>query len=1122
MWGIAWGTVCLLLLTPGVAALAEGDPPAWEKAPSVEPLPELGQRITRRLAAGERHHYRFRGDGHGLRLTVEQLGLDVVVRVLTADGEVVLAVDSPTGLWRSEALLVPTRAAIDYVVEVRPFDRSSAPGRYRLMAAGAASDPRLAAAERAVTRAGSAYLEATPEAIAAAAAAYREALAHYEALGRHGDAARTLFAQGILQRELRQRDQELDLLRRALQIWQRAGDLGGQAQALMEIASTLRRRGEPQQSEQHYRQALGLWQGLGDLQGQARTLNYLGLSLARSDPGRALAPYEQALERFRLADDRFQAAVVLNNLGGLHNLLGDPLEAMRLYQLALAAHRELGDLRQQGTVRHNMAATLLRSGSLQQALEAFGESLEIRRQLGDRRGEGRVLNSLGIAYQRLGDFGRARAHLQQSLAARRDSGDRRGEATTLHNLGLTEAGEKRWAAAAGFFAQALERRRALGDPGGEASSLMQLGSASGELGRPAEALEHLQQAVEIFEGLENPWRQALALAALGEVTIAAGEPRRAIEPLEHAVRLLREIGDEAEESKALLALGRATLELGEAGSLAQTWQLAGQALELLEPLRTAVDHAGLRATFLSYHAGAAELAVEVAMRRHRLQPEKGWAARALETHERVRARSLLDLLQVSDTVAPIAGDDKLLSRQQALLQRLSAVVEDRRRQLARRGPSPESERLAGVVGEILQRLDDVDREIRRRRPGWGELANPRPLNAAGIRALVDPQTLLLQIALGEERSFLWAVTDRELEVFELPSRQRLESRARQLHESWRILDPSTRDAEHQAALELSQMLLSPIAERLADQRLVIVADGALHYLPFAALPHPAAPSEPLIRRHEVVSLPSASTLAVQRQGMKHRAPADLTLAVLADPVFEATDPRLASGAAEPAVKPAMELARLEPAYRDAAAGTLPLERLPWSRWEAEALASHAAGGDAIDSKPWLALDFAASVDAVRDGRLADYRYLHFATHGIVESERPELSALVFSLYDRDGRRRDGLLRLPEIYHLRLNAELVVLSGCRTALGRELRGEGLVGLTRGFFAAGARRLVASLWRVQDRSTAELMNHLYRRLLSAEDPLPAAAALRAAQLELMSDPRYRDPYHWAAFAVYGDWR
>jgi CHAT domain-containing protein len=190
-------------------------------------------------------------------------------------------------------------------------------------------------------------------------------------------------------------------------------------------------------------------------------------------------------------------------------------------------------------------------------------------------------------------------------------------------------------------------------------------------------------------------------------------------------------------------------------------------------------------------------------------------------------------------------------------------------------------------------------------------------------------------------------------------------------------------------------------------------------------------------------------------------------------------------------------------------------RLRFSRQEAEAIAAFAPEKNRL-----TALDFVASYETAQSADLSQYRIVHFATHGLLNSQRPELSGIVLSLVDERGRAQDGFLRLHEIYNLKLNADLVVLSACQTALGKEVRGEGLMGLTRGFMYAGAPRVVASLWRVDDRATAELMKRFYRGML--KDGLPAAAALRAAQVSMLKEIRWSAPYYWAAFTLQGDWR
>jgi CHAT domain-containing protein len=258
--------------------------------------------------------------------------------------------------------------------------------------------------------------------------------------------------------------------------------------------------------------------------------------------------------------------------------------------------------------------------------------------------------------------------------------------------------------------------------------------------------------------------------------------------------------------------------------------------------------------------------------------------------------------------------------------------------------------------------------------------------------------------------------------------------------------------------------------------------------------------------HEIVLAPSASALALLRREQERRPPAAGDLALIADPVFGEDDPRLQVAAASAAA--------VRVALRGGREGNLP--PLPQTRREAEAILRFLPSS----AKRIVAFDFAADRKAVLGGLLSGYRIIHFATHAILEPEQPELSSLVLSLVDASGHPRDGYLRAYEIRDLDLSADLVVLSACSTGVGRELRGEGPLGLSRAFLDAGASRVLVSLWDVEDRPTAELMSRFYQAHLV--EGLSPARALRQAQLSLWRDPRWEAPYYWSGFVLEGDWR
>jgi CHAT domain-containing protein len=430
----------------------------------------------------------------------------------------------------------------------------------------------------------------------------------------------------------------------------------------------------------------------------------------------------------------------------------------------------------------------------------------------------------------------------------------------------------------------------------------------------------------------------------------------------------------------------------------------------------------------------------------------------------------------------------------------------------------------------------------------------RSLKGKEISDTLDGETLLLEYMLGEEGSVLWAITRNSAHLYELPGRIAIEQAAQQVIELLTARLPRdnetnleafrranrTRSQFPAAAENLSRMILGPVVGQLRRQRLLIVADGKLHFIPFAVLPKPGARGwglgtgkrnpqsqipnpPPLIVDHEIAYLPSASALGLLRQRGNTRATAPKLLALLADPVFERDDPRFKPGfslestlAANTRNPPDAGNLRSAAANSEIPGIRGKLKRLRFARQEADQIL--ASLSPAERAATLTAFDFAANQTLALSPELEQYRYLHFATHGLLDNQRPELSGMALSLLDRNGQEQDGFLRLIEIYNLRLAADLVTLSACETGLGKQVNGEGIVGLTRGFLHAGAARVLVSLWKVDDRASARLMGRVYEGIFRAK--LSPAAALRKAQLSFRQDPAMSDPFFWAAFVLHGE--
>lgn len=1059
----------------------------------------------RELGRGEVHSYQLDGvAGRPLLVRVEQRGADVALSVSGPGSTGAGSLNGMAERWGTESLLILPDRDGAWTVEVRPARPSAPPGRYGLRfeeLSGATADERgRIEAEQRMTEAAGLVRPLTEESLRKAVSLYEKSLPLWRGSGRPQDEARALFLIAAASQELGEPREAVAPLEAALALWTAEESPGDRAQALTALGIARWHLGDNEAALGLFEEARAIWRSLGDRGGEASLLSNAGLVRhARGEWTEAVAAYGEALRLCREAGDLEQEALVRINLGGAWDLLGEPQEALASYGRALELARSLGDVTQEARTLNNLGVLHGNLGEMDEALRSYEAALPLFRKLGDRSWEARVLNNLGFAYRGLGEPRRAISYLESALALRREAGERRGEAITANNLGLAHLALGEPDAALVHHERALELARQVEDRRTEASSLSHLAQARLASGDPARALDLLGRATALLKDLGD--RRGLAQALH-----RAGEIRRSLPLLEEALALRRAVEDRAGEAEALTALARVERGLG---LLPQSLARAEEALARIESLRTRVTHPDLRASFLASRQQAFELAIGLRLDLERREPGRGHAEAAFALSERARARSLLELLGEARADGGQGVDPKLRQRGRELARRLAAKAQ--RRMELPEGPTAEPRKavLERELRELLAQADQVDAEILRRSPRQAGLLRPQPISAGEARALLDPGTLLLEYSLGEERSVLWVLSAESVSTFDLPPRAEIEALARRVYEGLKTFEASSAATARQEARDraaLGRMVLGPAAALLGERRLAIVPDGALQYVPFAALPAPGAPEDTfLVERHEIVSLPSASVLAVQRRELAGRPPAPRTAVVLADPVFEARDPRLRRDSAAPA---AAAPARGLP-------GESALTRLPASGLEAEAIAALLPPGQVSTV---LGLD--ARRGAVVDGGLGGFRIVHLATHGRIDAETPALSGLVLSTVDGEGKPREGFLGLGDIFNLKIDADLVVLSGCDTALGREVRGEGLMGLTRGFLHAGARGVAASLWRVQDRSTAELMARFYRALL--ESGRPPSAALREAQLSLLRERRWRDPYFWSPFVLLGEWK
>ena len=897
-----------------------------------------------------------------------------------------------------------------------------------------------------------------------------------------------------------------------------------------------------------YESSLALWRELGDRSGELKLLRKLVSSYQQLGEIQTTLKYQsQAIQIARDLGNRYQEANLTLTFGHIQRSLGYIQKAIDAYQRAKDIFAGLSARLGEAIATENIGGTYLALGEPQQALNCYEKALPTYLSVGEPFGQSNVLNSMGLAHLRLGK-------MQEAIE---------------------------------LYARALENARKHGLPRLEASTLGNLGSAHLALGDKQKASDYYNQELALCRRMGARACTAAALNSLGEVSFLSGETERSLDYLVESLKLFRMAGERKWEATVLHGLARTNYELG---NLSEARKQIEAAIEIGESMRANIGRQDLRASFFGSVQRGFELYVDLLMTQHRREPGAGHDAAALQAGERARARSLLEQLAESNADIRQGVAPPLLELERALQQQLSAKAIARANAFNKKETESLALSIDKEIDELAAHYREVEARIRDSSPRYAALTRPQPLTTSEIQQqLLDENTVLLEYALGEKRSWLWAVTRDSISSHELPPRAEIDAAARSVYKLLTARQPKKESteaerlkliAEADARLQaetaaLSRMLLGPIFAQLQREwkgkRLAVVASGALEYTPFAVLPLPEPERQsdgedgatgrqgdrttrgqenretgrigeplpvalsprrpvafiPLIVDHEVVNLPSASALALIRKEAAGRRAATKTLAALADPVFDANDPRLMT--TKKKAVPNSLIAGSRPTEFLSASSAMPSDltrsaqsfhrdgfgRLFFSNEEAELITKFAPGNLTLK-----ATGFEASRQLVASGELGRYRIVHFATHGLINSEHPELSGLVLSLLDENGKPQDGFLRMSEIFNLRLSADLVVLSACQTALGKEIKGEGLVGLTRGFMYAGAERVVASLWQVDDQATAQLMRHFYRGML--KENLRPAAALRAAQIEMSRSSRWSSPYFWSGFVIQGEWR
>jgi CHAT domain-containing protein/tetratricopeptide (TPR) repeat protein len=1033
---------------------------------------EPGKLVERRLVGGEIHSYRIMlTAGQFLNVVINQQGINVVMTLFGPDGKLIIEIDISDSDHRPEPLHVVADVDGSYRLEVRARDKQSRAGKYVVKT----EQLRVA----------------TPQ-------------------------DRKWFV----------------------------------ADLTLAAASQLNMKGTAQGARdalEKYKEALSLMRDAGNRKGEAYTLDRIGSTYkSQGDNQKAIEYYHQALTIFRDMGARWEEASVLNGAAIVYHILGDRQKALEYFNLALPIVRTVGDQSAETIVLTHIGAVHDSLGEKQEALEYFNLALQlIRATRGHRGQEAIALNNIGTVHDSLGDKQRALEYYNLALPLL--SQGSRFASVVLTNIGAVYKSLGDYQKALGYYDKALPRIQSLGDRRGEALTLNQIGLVYGLSGNNQKALEYFNLALSLIKAVGDRYREAVILTNIGIVYESLGEKQKALDYFGESLQLSRAVKARNTELLTIYHVARTQRSLN---NLVEARLNMEAALEIAESLRAKVISQELRASYFASVQQYYDFYIDLLMCLDQLHPDRGYQEIALGASERARARILLEMLTEARADIHQGVEPSLLERERSLRQLLDTKTERQVTLLSGKHTPQEAEQINKEVEQWLAQYQEVQARIKLKSPGYAALTQPSPLTLKEIQQeVLDADTLLLEYALGEEHSYLWAVTHDSMVTFQLPKRAEIEEAAQRVYDLLSLYGqqkgPRQFDSSYvEAVSALSRIVLGPVAAHLGKKRLVIVAQGALSYIPFAALSLPPvqktanaikpaqANLEPLITEHEIIHLPSASALAVLRRQFAGRKLPPKAVAVIADPVFNKDDVRVRAaikGAVraigekrggredEPVARPdnVSQIALLRSVMEAGLSDGNELPRLPFSRQEALAISALGRQAGAMS-----ALDFNASRETATGTEIGQYRTVHFATHALLNNEHPELSGLVLSRVTEHGEAKNGFLRLYDIYNLRLGADLVVLSACQTALGKQIKGEGLIGVTRGFMYAGAARVIASLWKVQDEATAELMKKFYTGMMK-EGQKPAAA-LRAAQLWMQKQKRWQSPYYWAGFILQGEWR
>ena len=839
----------------------------------------------------------------------------------------------------------------------------------------------------------------------------------------------------------------------------------------------------------------------------------------------AIKTAQDALALFQSENDVVGIATAYDHLGGYYSAQHALSESARYYDLALQIWRQRSDLVNQANILISLSFVEAKKGEFMNSISYFTEAHTLIKNQNEPYQMARIAAGMAYTFNESGLPENGLEQYQRAMEYYRQAEKWRPVNLMMIQSGYTYFLLKNYSAALTHLHQALASFESWSEPEDVKLDIAEchdyLGQVYLAMGQYDLALHHLQLSVPVYRDSSNPKELALVEALIGQTYEQLGLVSRARRSYLEASRIFREVSDPVNDASVRFALGRLEMKTG-------NYQAAEghlkESIAHTENIRRDLSTRVLAAAFSARVHERYEAYVECLMRKHKSEPSKGLEVIAFEASELARARSLAELLRDTQTSVPVGVDPQLAQEETSLRQAIRRSVDQTVSLLATNYKKEELDNLVGSLRRLREQHKRITAKLRQLNPDYDKIEEPASYSLQQIQKLVieDDQTVLLEYFVGQNASYVWAITRNSAKVYELPKADVIAGAVKKVYENVREEPDADVDKQlSKATAELAEMILRPVANELTAPRLIVVADGALNYIPFQMLPNPSANNEPLVAKYEVINAPSASILGQLRQEKQHRPRHTKVLAAFGDPVFASNYAQYkpSTSAEMTASVRGTENESLRRTWRDVEVDPdsfdpSVLQPLNYTKFELNNLRSIAGSG------AFVAQGFKASREVLGSMNLSRYAILHFATHGVLHPEKPENSGFFLSTVNTDGRAQDGFINMQDVYGLNAPVDLVVLSACRTGLGKDVLGEGLIGLTRGFMFAGASSVVSSLWKVDDEATSELMKHFYTNMLQKN--MRPAEALRAAQNTLRQVPQWQSPHFWAGFTLQGEFK